>query len=284
MARKTMLEPVRVLAIALTLAASLCMTLADGGPVRTPRTIRTVVGGAAPPAVASLGDIWTSPTDHKEMAYVPAGEFVMGSRDDDKRAWPDEKPQHRVYLDAFWIDKTPVTVGQYRVFCGATGRTMPELSYSVRDKEPVWGLTWNDATAYAAWAGKRLPTEAEWEKAARGTDGREYPWGNEWDENTCPDLRYEHVGSCPANASPYGVLDMSGTVSQWCADWYGEDYYRISPARNPTGPASGSTHVLRGGSWVHRLLPWHLRCAFRISGDDSVVPAALGFRCVRSAG
>ena len=220
-----------------------------------------------------------------EMVYVPAGEFVMGSPEGQGDA--DEHPQRRVYLAAYWIDKLPVTVAEYRKFTRATGRKMPLApEWGWKDDHPVVNVTWEEAAAYAAWSGKRLPTEAEWEKAARGTDGRVYPWGNVWDPGKCSNAHNSRttqpVGSYPAGASPYGALDMAGNVWQWCADWYGP--YQSTSIRRPTGPISGRHRALRGGSWECRA-PSTFRCARRdyehtVLGDRDNYD---GFRCVREA-
>ncbi len=237
-----------------------------------------------PPAQAEAGDVWLSPNS-VEMVYVPAGGFLMGSPAG--KGDSDEQPQRRVFLDAYWIDKRPVTVGQYRTFCQATERKMPLApDWGWQEDHPVVNVTWEEAAAYARWAGKRLPTEAEWEKAARGTDGREYPWGNQWDPRKCSNRGNSHstqpVGGYPAGASPYGALDMAGNVWEWCADWYGESSYRSTPARNPTGPTSGQHRVLRGGSWECDL-PAAFRAARRdyehtVPGDRDNYD---GIRCVR---
>lgn len=196
-----------------------------------------------------------NPIDGAEMLFVSAGEFLMGS--DDGRE--DERPRRTVNVDGFWIYKHEVTVGQYRKFCAATGKNMPDAPpWGWQDKQPIVNVCWFDAEAYCKWAGSRLPTEAEWEKAARGTDGRKYPWGDKWDAHRACTARLtwgDHqgpaeVGSYPAGASPYGVLDMAGNVWEFCQDWYGEDYYKKSPARNPTGPTDGWHRVARGGSWM----------------------------------
>ena len=251
----------------------------------TPLVRPNVLASAPPPSTANCGAVWTSPADGKEMVYVPAGGFLMGSADGDKDSSADEKPQHRVYLDAFWIDKTEVTVAEYRRFCEATGREMPPApSWGWHDDHPVSEVTWDDAAAYATWVGKRLPTEAEWEKAARGTDGRPYPWGNEWGPGKCANQvnsdTTQPVGSYPAGASPYGALDMAGNVEEWCADWYGESYYRFAPARNSAGPPSGEYRLLRGGSWLNAL-PRYFRGANRNYGVPDIRGNYYGFRCVR---
>ena len=180
--------------------------------------------------------------------FVPAGEFLMGPAEDDYTAKSVEKPQHRVYLDAYWIDRTEVTKAQYQQCVAARKCRAPSCVGTRVDEHPVVCVSWQDAADYCAWAGKRLPTEAEWEKAARGTDGRKYPWGNEAPD--CGRLNFffrskpcvestSAVGAFPSGASPYGALDMAGNVSEWVADWYDEKYYASSPTQNPTGPPSG---------------------------------------------
>jgi len=190
--------------------------------------------------------------DGAEMVLIPAGEFIMGSKD-----YNNGKPQRRVYLDAYYIDVYPVTVAQYRRFCKETKREMPSSpSWGWIDNHPIVNVSWNDAKAYCDWAGKRLPTEAEWEKSARGTDGRKYPWENEWDARKCRCSRNNWgdagstspVGSFPQGISPYGVYDMAGNVWEWCNDWYNDNYYKVAPLRNPKGPKGGNWRVLRGGS------------------------------------
>jgi len=220
------------------------------------------------------------------MVYIPAGEFLMGSNDG-----YGEKPQHRVYLDAYFIDIYEVTNEQFARFVDATGYqaegNWKEYFTSSKEKHPVVNVSWNDANAYCKWAGKRLPTEAEWEKAARGTDGRKYPWGNEWDSSKCNSSGdsdgYEGtapVGSFPAGASPYGVMDMACNVWEWVADWYDKDYYSRSPQQNPQGPDSGIGRVLRGGSWYDSYAIF-LRCANRGSRGPSNMSLSSGFRCAQ---
>lgn len=223
---------------------------------------------------------------------IPAGEFIMGSDADGR---PETSPEHTVYLDAYAIFKTPVTLAQFAEFVYQTGyRTLAEqqgwsylgvdldrgkgaywaaptgLGSSLlgRSDYPAFHVNWYDAAAYCAWAGGWLPTEAQWEKAARGPDGRVYPWGNEdptaekanfcdvncpapW-ANTDEDDGYTTlapVGGFPAGASPYGVLDMAGNINEWVADWLAEDYFSVSPYANPTGPEAGEIKVEKGGSW-----------------------------------
>ena len=215
------------------------------------------------------------------MITIPAGEFIMGSNERQ-----DEQPIHTVYLDTYQIGKYEVTVAQYRDFCKATCREMPVAPSGGRtDNQPITKVTWDDASAFCEWAGGRLPSEAEWEKAARGTDGRNYPWGNTWDKTKCANSRLGlssavPVGSYPAGASPYGCMDMAGNVWEWCADWYSPTHYETSPSRNPKGPSSGTSRVLRGGGWDY-LDDYYYRCAFRFDDYPSGYGGGLGFRLAR---
>jgi formylglycine-generating enzyme required for sulfatase activity len=251
-----------------------------------------------PPACTAIGQTWTRPADGMVMVCVPAGEFLMGSADADRRAYIGEKPQHTVYLDAFWIDSTPVTNAHYRRCLKAGACTQTHFWNDSRYNaavQPVLVTHPAQAEAYATWAGARLPTEAEWEKAARGTDGRVYPWGGTFDParlNYC-DLNCEYdwqdaagddghtwtspVGAYPAGASPYGALDMAGNVWQWVADWFEEDYYARAPNRNPPGPEAGDRRVLRGGSFI--ATQWNVRCACRHWNLPGQFPLDAGFRC-----
>lgn len=219
--------------------------------------------------------------DDSAMITIPAGQFIMGSNRGDL----EEQPAHKVYLDAYQIGKYEVTVGQYRAFCEATGKQMPKApQWGWKENHPIVNVTWSDAKAYCEWAGGRLPTEAEWEKAARGTDGRAYPWGNHWDASRCAnaDLGLTStaaVGSYPSGASPYGCMDMAGNAWEYCADWYGADYYKTSPSRNPTGPAGGDYHVMRGGCWYGHHEG--ARCAYRGSFFPSGKWTSGGFRLAR---
>jgi formylglycine-generating enzyme required for sulfatase activity len=220
-----------------------------------------------------------------EWVTVRAGEFTMGSND-----YGGEQPIHQVYLSEYQIARHPVTNAQYELFVKANSYAVPlhwkngKISAG-KENYPVVNVSWKDAQAFCAWAGVRLPTEAEWEKAARGTDGRKYPWGNEPPtEELCNFNRIvggmTPVGRYPSGASPYGVLDMAGNVWEWVNDWYDEKYYSVSPSVNPQGPASGTRRVLRGGAWNYG--DNYVRSAVR----DFVGPVNWlkysGFRCVRS--
>lgn len=232
-----------------------------------------------------------SDKDGMAMVYVPAGEFLMGSMDADSQASSDEKPQHKVYLDAFWIDRTEVTNAQYNE-CVQTGactasRYAGDSSFNAYN-QPVGGVSWSEAQAYCQWAGRQLPTEAQWEKAARGTDGRIYPWGNQaatcdyavmnvGNGNGCSRGAAWPVGSKPKGASPYGALDMAGNVYEWVADWYDDKYYADSPYRNPPGPSSGTARVSRGGSLDRDAQVMRGTCRNGLPPD--LWSLALGFRC-----
>ena len=225
----------------------------------------------------------------RSMVLVPAGEFIMGSWTGDA----DERPVRRVYLDAFFMDKDQLTVGQYAKFLEATSHEAPSdwniMSRAMHQKRPVVNVDWADAVAYCKWAGKRQPTEAEWEKAARGTDGRIYPWGNEpptkFHGNMNKELWNSHMGLTPVGMfedgkSPYGINDMAGNVWEWVSDWYDDDYYSTAPLRNPTGPATGISKVVRGGSWGSG--PEGLRSAERETHVPSFQGYGTGFRCAKT--
>lgn len=216
------------------------------------------------------------------VVRIPAGEFLMGS--EEPRSDEDERPEHVVYLDDYWIDKTEVTWRQFAKFAAETGRALPpEPIWGRLDHYPLSSTNWEDADRYCDWVGGRLPTEAEWEKAARGTDGREFPWGDEWDPTRCNSIsggmhRPEAVGSFPGCLSPYGVLDMAGSHWQWVSDFYAADYYDHSPPKNPRGPESGSQKVKRGGYWMGH--PVHIRTARRGKSAPDWRNTTHGFRCV----
>jgi formylglycine-generating enzyme required for sulfatase activity len=231
----------------------------------------------------------TAPAGAADMMFVPAGDFTMGSNS----GFDDEKPVHNVYLDAFWIDKFEVTNALYKK-CVDAGKCQAPSSKSSNtrssyygnaqyDNYPVIFVSWDDANTYCAWAGKRLPTEAEWEKAARGTDARVYPWGNSFDKKLLNSSEGDEgdttaVGNYPAGASPYGALDMAGNVWEWVADWYAKNFYASSPRNNPHGPSFGQSRVMRGGSVFPSAI--YARAATRASHPDAGT-GNVGFRCAQ---
>jgi len=264
--------------------------------------------------------------DGGEMVCVPSGSFLMGSQADaissllefDRRVSKEffraEYPQHEVFLSSFYIDRYMVTNAQYQLFMQATGHPAPKYwriapdtggksPFPVGEKNPdhpVVGVAWQDASAYCKWSGKRLPSEAEWEKAARGgLMGQIYPWPSRIKERINSQLSREKanyggvggpdrwhwtapVGSFPPNQ--YGIFDMAGNGFEWCNDWYAEDYYSRSPARNPLGADTGLTRVLRGGSWNNNLYgKYQMRCAYRFHLRPKTRNMVIGFRCAVDA-
>lgn len=231
--------------------------------------------------------------DGAPMVLVPAGDFIMGSDKGDE----DEAPVHRVHLNAFYIDKFEVTNGRFSKYVDAIQGEPP---WGFSDKEtpvthadrPVRWVSWMDAMGYCLWVGKRLPTEAEWEKAARGTDERVYPWGN--DPPTPVHAVYglkeggaemvSVIGNHHMGQSPYGAQDLAGNLYEWVMDWYAEDFYSSfinSPAINPRGPVEGTAKVQRGGSYINA--PYRLRSSFRTKADPAEQDHNVGFRCVQEA-
>ncbi len=272
------------------------------------------------------GDILKSPKDGMDMVYIGAGEFLMGASELDSAATDAEKPQHKVYLDAYWIDRTEVTNAMFAGFLNdlgnqndgihdwylTDGRQYSQIAENSQgiwevnsgyENHPVIGVSWNGANAYCEWAGRRLPTEAEWEKAARGTDGRKFPWGpifdcrllnsddeTDFDANVSQRANCDGyagtapVGSYPGGASPYGVLDLLGNVSEWVVDYFSLDYYSVSPYENPQGPSIEDSrgHFARGGS-LYGSSQIEFRIAYRnyfynqniINWEDTGVRCAL---------
>ncbi len=260
--------------------------------------------------------------DGMHMVYVPAGEFTMGGTDDllarlkEDIPWvkldnttSDSEPPHTVFLDEYWIDQTEVTIAQYQKcvaerVCGKPAppgehnaeQFWPMYDDPVYANYPVTYVDWEMAKAYCEWAGRRLPTEAEWEKAARGEDGRLYPWGdskpdNELvnfsfansDEKTIYDQGIAPVDAYPKGASPYGALNMAGNVSEWVADFYIPSYYKESPASNPRGPESGSQYVYRGPNFFSNYNNGEYLITLRSHDKPDIYWGNLGFRCALSA-
>ena len=283
---------------------------------------------ATPTPAHRLGDTWTRPADGATMVYAPSGEFQMGSTLEQARyalalckaavpgislgvcratSFDDERPAHTVALDGFWIDRTEVTNGQYQR-CADAGDCLPPVetgSYTrewyygnpAYDDYPVVWVTQAQAADYCAWAGGLLPTEAEWEYAARGPEGRLFPWGDEFDgtrlnycdascatgikDETVNDGYAETapVGSFPSGISWCGALDMAGNVREWVADWFA--YYSSERQENPTGPSSGRTHSPRGGCWLDT--PVITRSTNRGQNTIDYSRHKVGFRCAANA-
>jgi len=275
--------------------------------IPTPTVIPT---DTSVPTVTSTPPEIRKAEDGADLVFVPAGEFIMGSdASTDPYFWGAEGPPHRVYLDGFWIYRMEVTNAMYQACVAQKACPRPAQAYS-NTRDPYYGnadyasypviyVDYVDALSYCQWAGGRLPTEAEWEKAARGTDQRLFPWGDDlpaadklnFCDWNCPfGLRISSVddgyrdtapvGSYPAGASLYSVLDMAGNVSEWTADWMGTLYYQNSPEKNPLGPASGTRRVVRGGSWGNPTDG--VRTTGRFSVNPTNTVETIGFRCVYS--
>lgn len=230
------------------------------------------------------------------LIYIPAGEFIMGN--DGPQAYDDEGPVHKVYLDGYWIGKYEVTFDQFDAYCYQTkqykvkgilsSKNKPSDAQWGRGKRPVINVSWHDADAYCKWLTKQmvltfsLPTEAQWEKAARGTDGRKYCWGNQLPTPNHANFQGESevrntpVDHYPAGASPYGVMDLCGNVDEWCKDWQKKDYYKISPAKNPQGFQTGRYRIIRGGRCCDQ--PQLIHCAYRQDSNPSTRSDYTGFR------
>ena len=273
---------------------------------------------------------WSFGSLDSTMVLIPAGEFTMGTpAGTDGLA--DEHPQRSVFLSSFYIDRYELSNAKYFEFVSATLHRMPENSNTAStlwtngkpmpgiEQHPVVNVSWTDAEAYCRWAGKRLPTEAEWEKAARGTDGRRYPWGNEWNISMANSASFWAgrtiefdsgadwdafwvkgegaqiakskglkgevltlpVGSFPDNVSSYGLFDMAGNVAEWVQDWYDPNYYKSAPLENPVGPERGAIKSMRGGSWLKPAVS--LRTSDRDWGTMDSRPSGTGFRCAMDA-
>lgn len=265
----------------------------DTGPIPKPPETELPVINPVHGRVRRVGErIWVELVPGVEMGFVRVneGNFQMGSDPKkDSDAFEREQPLHLTWLEDFWIGRYPVSHMQYSAFINALGRSEPvdwKHNKMPDDKglHPVVNVSWDEAMAFCSWAGFKLPTEAQWEKAARGTDGRKYPWGN-----TPPDREHCNIygwfnGTTPGNQfgvtseSPYGCRDMAGNVREWCADWFSNSYYEKSPTRNPIGPAFGRERVVRGGSWLDDGST--VRCAYRHGENPNNKFEDLGFRVV----
>lgn len=236
--------------------------------------------------------------DGAPMVLIPEGPFPMGVPHGDRDGGRDEYPRHDVFVNNFYIDKFELTNSRYLEFVKATNHRIPQnpknatrnlwqgdtITESLADR-PVINVDWADANAYCQWAGKRLPTEAEWEKAAKGTADRRFPWGNV--EPTNKHLNFNQqwigektlmpVGSYELGKSPFGVYDMAGNVWEWVNDWYDAKYYEKSPAKNPTGPETGTKRVLRGSGWQNETPT--VRIFTRVDSDPTIRNESTGFRC-----
>ena len=231
-------------------------------------------------------------TAETSMIEIPEGLFTMGF--DGTQALEDERPKHQVWLPAFFMDLHEVTTAQYAAFLAATNRLAPwqwnTVELSQHSDRPVIGVDWSDADSYCRWNGRRLPTEAEWEKSARGTDGRLYPWGNRVPSNDLANFalgaRFSYsqvlmpVQSYEQGKSPYGLYQMAGNVWEWVQDWYAANYYEVSPEQSPQGPEQGQFKVLRGGSWSD--LPKYLLTYGRFKLSPETRNSYTGFRCAKS--
>ena len=257
-----------------------------------PPTTATLTPAPEMPPDPEEYNIWQRSADSMVMVYIPAGEFTMGSEPEDPCAHLDEQPKHKVFLDSYWIDQNEISNAQYKICydagycqeptpCGSEEFTYQDLN---KGHYPVTCLTWEEAGLYCQWIGGRLPTEAQWEKAARGTDYLKYPWGNEFDQARCNSQESELEGPVPVGSyspegdSPYGLQDMAGNVWEWTRDWYDIEYYGRAPSDNPSGPMGGERRSLRGGSWYAN------DCSVRTSYRYYDVPygrsPGVGFRCV----
>ncbi len=240
--------------------------------------------------------------DGAPMVEVQAGSFPMGVPQGDRDGGRDEYPRHDVFVDTFFIDKYEVTNAHYLEFVKAANHRVPQnpknptrnlwqgesITESLTDR-PVINVDWFDADAYCRWAGKRLPTEAEWEKAAKGTADRRFPWGNV--EPTDKHLNFNQrwigertlmpVGSYEAGKSPFGAYDMAGNVWEWVNDWYDARYYEKSPERNPKGPDTGTKRIIRGAGWQNETPT--VRIFTRVDSDPTIRNESTGFRCAADA-
>ncbi len=280
-------------------------------PVNTAIPTAEVVQNSAGDAVDADTEAGTeriTPVDGMPQVFIPDGSFQMGGLD--AKNEPDELPPHKVTISAFWMDKFEVTTGMYKLCVEAGSCDLPTSFASEQHEKyfnneeyadyPVVFVSWGNAADYCTWAGKRLPTEAEWEYAARGTDFRTFPWGDQRPDSSYANFNRNindvtRVGSFPAGASPFGVLDMSGNVWEWVSDFYGSEAYNQAAGANPTGPMAavggGERHVIRGGSYQDVEDDIRLSNRGFASGPDleadmdspeyiGEASSKIGFRCV----
>ncbi len=272
-----------------------------------------------PPTPTPIPTLIVRELDRMPMVYVPAGTFIMGSLANDVMAGNDEKPQILVQMSSFYIDRYEVSVSQYAAFltylgryeracnrqnCALTRERVGVTSYLIESQAadgsplftalrgfedyPINHVSWYGAAAYCEWVGARLPTEAEWEYAARGTDGRIYPWGNDPPNQLVAVFNSESfdnlkpVDALPGGMSPFGVYGMAGSMWEWVADWYDPVYYSRSPLVDPKGPSVGLTKVMRGGAWPNNNLADRIRAANRVGLEPDFISSSVGFRCAKS--
>ena len=255
-------------------------------------------------AIGVMGDPIkkVAPSPYAGMVLIPEGAFEMGSRlslseldpisifQADRHMLGPEDPAHEVILDAFYVDLYEVTNAKFKKYIEATHSKNPPRYWDDNDfnhsLQPVVGITWKEARAYCQWKNKRLPTEAEWEKAARGKRPVRFPWGNEPPDKTRANFdnhvrKTAPVGSYPKGKSDYGVFDMSGNVSEWVKDWHYPEYYLFSPKENPPGPEKGHYKIIRGGNWKNKLED--IRLTYRNATVPKARSKTVGFRCVANA-
>jgi eukaryotic-like serine/threonine-protein kinase len=236
----------------------------------------------------SLVRIRFSARDGMNQIYIPAGAFTMGTAD---ASQPVMLHKHKVYLDAYWIDQAEVTNAMY-LLCYTARKCRHTATYDAFLDDPAYAdypvhyIDWYEARDYCAWAGERLPTEAEWEKAARGRPGYRYPWGDQRPDDSLLNFngRYQTVRPAYdylAGISPYGLLNMAGNVQEWVSDWFGEDYYLHSPYKDPQGPPTGDLKILRGGGYWDNAT--EVQTFFRFRHEPTSAGAHRGIRCAQSA-
>jgi eukaryotic-like serine/threonine-protein kinase len=276
-------------------------------PTAAPTPTQVTLNPTATSSTGKAGDVRTSSVDGMIQVFIPDGNVRMGGMDANSK--PNEAPTHEVTLTAFWMDKLEVTNGMYAL-CLQAGACQPPIKFTSASHPsyfndpaftdyPVVMVRWRDAQAYCTWAGRRLPTEAEWERAARGDDYRIFPWGDTRPDNSLSNFNYNvgdttKVGSFPAGASPFGILDMAGNVWEWVADYYDAGYYAMSGTLNPTGPAqpgaAGALRVIRGGSYQNEENDLRVSGrGYALGGDDKAPLNSdryngeannhIGFRC-----